>query len=249
MALDQYNQVYVTGYTLSPNFPLKSAIQNYVPPPNNQTETSQLFVTTLSGSLSSIPYYSTYFGTAGLYGGNPQTGAFIAVDPALNVYLAGIDIGNVQPTHGAYSTGAAPAQLNGKIFISKLTIMDDLAVELSAAPAPVAHGSNLTYTIAVTSKGPDFGVNVRLGDPIPAGTTFVSDDAGGGSCSVATAGVDRTLNCTLARLNAGATWTVKLTVRVAASSGASLSDRATAVSSMQDFVPGNNSVNIKTKVD
>lgn len=245
IALDQYGQVYVAGQTASPSFPLKTSIQPYAGP-YSPADPGQSFVTTLSGSLTSIAYYSTYLGTANA---EPGPGPFIAVDPALNVYVAWTDTGNIQPTPGAYAVGASSLATNWMASISKLTIMDDVAVALSASPTVVAHGSDLIYTIAVTSKGPDFGVNVKVSDPIPAGTSFVSYDAGGGTCSVATVGVDRTLNCTLARLNAGATWTVKLTVRVYASSGGTLSDRATAVSSMQDFVPGNNSVRITTKVD
>src|ERR1019366_4944048 len=54
MVIDQYRQVYVTGITYSSNFPLKAPVQTK----------GKGFVTTLSGSLSSIVYYSTYFGTS-----------------------------------------------------------------------------------------------------------------------------------------------------------------------------------------
>ncbi len=66
--------------------------------------------------------------------------------------------------------------------------MDDIALGVSASAGTVAHGGNLTYTIAVTSKGPDFGYNVRISDPLPAGTTFVSYDAGGGTCTAPAVG-------------------------------------------------------------
>ena len=52
--------------------------------------------------------------------------------------------------------------MHGDVHISKLMITDDLALDVT--PSPVAHGGNLTYTIAVTSKGPDFGSNVRVAD-------------------------------------------------------------------------------------
>ena len=233
LALDRYRQVYVSGYTCSPNFPLKAPIHTFAGCPGGNP---QAFVTTLSSSLSSIGYFSTYFGGAGTYDTE------IAVDPALNVYVAGNDGGSVPPTPGAYTAGSG-------IFISKLVIMDDVAVALSATPTPVAHGSNLTYTIVVTSKGPDFGVNLRATDTLPAGTTFVSYSAGGGTCTAPAVGGTGYLYCTLGQLNAGATWTVQLTVKVAAASGTVLSDNATAASNMQDFVPANNSANITTKVD
>jgi uncharacterized repeat protein (TIGR01451 family) len=244
LVLDQYRQVYVSGYTSSPDFPLKSPVQTYT---GTIAAPYQYFVTTLSASLSSIPYYSTYFGsetnTFQPPGAIGLGQAKIAVDPALNVYLAGQDQNNVQSTPGAYSVGSSR-----DIFISKLVIMDDLSLTLNSSPSPVAHGSNLTYTLAVTSKGPDFGVNVRVSDTLPAGTTFVSYDAGGGTCTAPPVGSTGTLNCRLTQLNKGATWNVKLTVHVNAASGTTLSNMAATISNMQDFVIGNNSATIATQV-
>jgi uncharacterized repeat protein (TIGR01451 family) len=200
----------------------------------------QVFVSTLSSSLSSIQYYSTFLGGPAIY--RDQFLQSIAVDSALNVYVAGPDDNNVQPTPGAYSVGSSyMAGGFTKVFVSKLTIMDDLVLALSASPTAVPHGSNLTYTIGVTSKGPDFGTNVRVSDPLPAGTTFVSYDAGGGACTAPGPGSPGTLNCTLPQLNAGATWTVSLTVNVHAAAGSTLSNTAATISNMQDFVISNNS--------
>jgi uncharacterized repeat protein (TIGR01451 family) len=238
LALDQYRQVYISGYTTSPNFPLKSPIQSFN---GNGVNPYQNFVAVLSPSLSSISYYSTYFGQATY----TSVGYIIAVDPALNVYLAGEDQNNVPPTPGAYSFGS----YSPDIFISKLSVMDDLSLALSASPAPVVQGSDLTYTISVTSKGPDFGVNVRVSDTLPTGSTFVGYEAGGGTCTAPEPGNAGTLNCTLPQLNKGATWTVNLTVKVNAAAGSTLSDTAATVSNMQDFLPGNNSGTITTRVD
>ena len=78
--------------------------------------------------------------------------------------------------------------------------MDDLALGLSGSSASAAHGGNFTYTIAVTSKGPDFGYNVRIDDPLPAGTTLVSYNAGGGTCTAPAVGTTGTLHCSLPQL-------------------------------------------------
>jgi uncharacterized repeat protein (TIGR01451 family) len=235
LAVDQHRTVYVSGYTGSPDFPLKSPIQGY-------SGAWQFFVSTLSPSLSSIQYYSTYFGSAKGY--NNVAGAKIAVDPALNVYVTGMDQGNVPPTAGAYTYGSSR-----DIFVSKLVIMDDLSLALSASPSPVVQGGDLTYTISVTSKGPDFGVNVRVSDTLPSGTTFVSYDAGGGTCTAPAVGSTGTLNCRLAELNKGATWHVKLTVHVIANPGTTLSNIAATISNMQDFVTSNNSATMTTHVN
>jgi uncharacterized repeat protein (TIGR01451 family) len=242
-ALDSHRNSYVAGDTCSSNFPVKAPIQKYV---GTESNPCQFFVTTLNGSLSSIVYYSTYLGT------QPFTGRPIglAIDPKLNVYVAGGSIGNVQATPGALNTGSA-ANPGGDwdVFISKLVIEDDLALALSASPSPVAHGGMLTYTISVTSKGPDFANNLRVNDTLPAGATFLSDTAGGGSCTAPAVGGTGTLHCALHQLNKGQTYTVTLTVRVNAASGTSITDTATTVSNTQDFHPANNNGTVTTKVD
>lgn len=239
LALDQYRQVYVSGYTTSPDFPLKSPIQYY-----NGTNSApyQFFVTTLSGSLSSIPYYSTYFGSAtpGDFGsGTFPAGAKIAVDPALNVYLACVDRANVLPTPGSYATG-----LSG-ISISKLVIMDDLALTMKADQQSVSPGQAVNYVISVTSNGPDSAVNVHISDMLPADTILVSDYCGGAPFS----GTGPNPGCTLPKLDKGATWSVTFVVIVLAPAGTTLSNTATVTSNMQDFVTSNNTAVIKTPVN
>ncbi len=235
MAIDQYRQVYVTGYTQSQDFPLKAPLQA------RTSAYAQFFVTTLSSTLNSIVYYSTYFGTgSNRVGGGPM----IAVDKALNVYLTGF-AGGIPITPGALTR----PETSNNIFISKFVIMDDVTLGLSGTPSPVVHGSNLTYTIAVTSKGPDFGYNLRVADTLPAGTTFVSYGAGGGTCVAPAVGGTGTLNCTLPQLNKGGTWNVTLTVKVNAASGTNLSNTAAAISNMQDFVPSNNTGTLTTRVN
>ncbi len=42
-------------------------------------------------------------------------------------------------------------------------------------------GKNITYTVTVTDNGPSDATNVTVGDPLPAGLSFVSADAGQGT--------------------------------------------------------------------
>jgi uncharacterized repeat protein (TIGR01451 family) len=236
LTIDQYRQVYVVGRTDSANFPLKSSLKPY-------PGSAAIFVTTLSASLDSIVYYSTYLG-------NSQYPTAITVDKALNVYLTGSGTSVLTPpTPGALNIGT-PGNPGGQydVFVSKLVIMDDLALGISGSSSSVAHSGNFTYTIAVTSKGPDFGSNVRIDDPLPAGTTFVSYNAGGGICTAPAVGATGTLHCALTQLNKGQTYTVKLTVKVNAASGSTLSNTATTVSNTQDFVSSNNKGSLTIKV-
>ncbi len=235
LAIDKNRTVYVAGYTCSSNFPQKASIQAWVGTANSPC---QFFVTTLSGSLNTVQYYSTYFGT-GIR--NPST--YLALDESLNVYLTGIDAGNVKPTKGAI-TPATPNTTTSSfdVFASKLDIEDDIVFHLSASAGSVSQGDYLTYTLTATSNGPDFGSNVLIDDTVPAGTVFVSADAGGGACKLPTPGGLGALNCTLPQLNKGASWTVLFRVKVTAPAGASIYNGAGAGASTQDFNLNNNVV-------
>ena len=161
LALDSNRTVYASGDSCSSNFPLKAQIQNWVATTSDRP--CQLFVTTLSGSLSSILYYSTYLG-AGTFTNQEN---IVAVDKKFNVYVAGYDTGNIKATKGALSSGTATPGADFDVFVSKLDIVADLALALSASPSPVPSGANLTYTITVTNKGPDFATNVLVTDSVP----------------------------------------------------------------------------------
>jgi uncharacterized repeat protein (TIGR01451 family) len=220
MALDAHRTVYVTGSTNATGFPLKAPI----------SQKCGGFLTTLNPTLSSIGYYSILVG-----------GRAVAVDSALNAYVTG---GICPATAGELKVGTTL-----DVTVTKIVIMDDIAVRIIASPSPVAHGANLTYTISATSNGPDFGYNVHLDDVLPAGTTFVSDNAGGGTCTAPAVGGTGTLHCTLGTLNKGSTYTVTLTVKVNAAAGATLTNKATGGSNMQDYTSNNNAATATTQVN
>lgn len=101
----------------------------------------------------------------------------------------------------------------------------------------------ITYTITVTNNGTGKATNVLVTDGLPASLTYDSDDAGvapdsGISYNPATG------EWTVGTLLAGESATINITVQVAA--GASfevdpISNTATAISDIDDDVPGNNS--------
>lgn len=115
----------------------------------------------------------------------------------------------------------------------------DLAVSAIAAPATVAAGANVTYTIMVTNNGISPAQNVVVSGALPAALGFVSCAAsGGGACG----GTPANPTATFARLAAGASETV--TIVAAAScgvaNGASLTANAVVSSATSDPEGGNN---------
>lgn len=220
MALDAHRTSYVTGYTASTAFPQKAPI----------SQKCGGFLTTFNPTLSSLQYYSILVG-----------GRAVAIDKALNAYVTG---GVCPATKGELKVGTYP-----DVTVTKIVIMDDIAVHVSASPSPVAHGSNLTYTLTATSNGPDFGYNVHLDDVLPAGTAFVSDNASGGSCTAPAVGGTGTLHCSLGTLNKGSTWTVTLIVKVNAAAGSTFTNKVTGKSNMQDYTSSNNSATVTTQVN
>ena len=55
----------------------------------------------------------------------------------------------------------------------------DLELNKDVAPAEVEVGDEATFTISVVNQGPDDATGVEVTDTLPAGLTYVSDNAGG----------------------------------------------------------------------
>ena len=89
----------------------------------------------------------------------------------------------------------------------------DLEITQTAAPSPVATGSELTWTIVVTNLGPNTGINVAVNDNFNEfGTTteFVSLSTTQGTCTHDAS----TFYCTIGDVANGATVTITLVVTV-----------------------------------
>jgi uncharacterized repeat protein (TIGR01451 family) len=118
--------------------------------------------------------------------------------------------------------------------------MADLAVTKTGA-AQVQFGSNVTYTITVTSNGPSDALGVQLTDAVPAGTKFVSASSPQGACTGTTS-----VSCNLGNLAVGASATVAVVVHPTAVG--TVSNTATVAGSRQDQNAANNSATASTKV-
>ncbi|HEU0179039.1 MAG TPA: hypothetical protein VFV58_32645 [Blastocatellia bacterium] len=123
----------------------------------------------------------------------------------------------------------------------------DLAISKTAAPDPVTTGSNLTYAITITNKGPDAAESVTVTDGLPAAVMFISCDAtGGGVCS----GAENNRAVTFASLASGASAVVTLVANVNCSvaNGATVSNTATISSPTFDPDQNNNAATTSATV-
>ena len=83
----------------------------------------------------------------------------------------------------------------------------NLGLAKGGSPDPVLLGSDLTYTLTVTNKGPSTGTGVSLIDTLPAGVSFVSSVPSQGNCSGTS-----TVTCGLGTLSSGDSATVTIVV-------------------------------------
>ncbi len=105
IAIDTSGSAYVTGYTTSTDFPVKSGYQGALPAKAGNW--SSAFVTKFSADGSSL-VYSTYLG-----GNGSDYGFAIAVDSSGEAYVAGMTNSvNFPVTSGAYQTACSPTPTN-----------------------------------------------------------------------------------------------------------------------------------------
>ena len=124
----------------------------------------------------------------------------------------------------------------------------DIEVSKTDGIMNIIPGANLTYTIVVTNNGPSDDPSVGLTDNLPADLVgmFTSMASGGATGNTAAGGGDlaETLNMPV---GSSVTYTIDATVDCDATG--TLMNTATAVGSVTDPVPGNESATDETSVD
>ncbi len=118
----------------------------------------------------------------------------------------------------------------------------DVSVAKTDSVDPVVPGAPLTYTLTVSNAGPSVAANLRVSDPLPSGTAFVSLTAPGWNCTAPAAGGAGDVTCSIPSLAVGAvsTITVEVTVAPTLVTGAVLTNAVAVGADTIDPNPDNN---------
>jgi hypothetical protein len=188
IALDSSGNAYLTGSTLSADFPTVNPLQGYSGGvcefllfPDVCSDATVAKIDTRGSTL----IFSTYLGGPG---GN-DSGSGIAVDSVGNAYVAGTAGGTFPFTPGALqmsSTGFA-AKVSSLTTGTKLT-----TTTLTSSPNPSDQGQTVAFAAMVTPVGPTGQVSFRDGNAVigysaldaTGGATFSSSSLAGGNHSI-----------------------------------------------------------------
>lgn len=113
----------------------------------------------------------------------------------------------------------------------------DLSIAMRVSPVQVIVGSDVTYSITVSNRGPS-SPTVTVNHSLPSTVIFVSATSSQGGCSYS----GGTVTCNLSTLPAGAVASIVVVARPIRSG--SLVSSATVTSSQEDFDLNNNSVTV-----
>src|SRR6185503_13752498 len=191
IAVDAAGSVYVTGTTLSQNFPIVGAFQPTL-------RGFDAFITKLTPGGSSL-IYSTFLG-----GFTDDAAVGLALDQSQNAYVVGGTLSADFPTVNPLQQTIGG---NVDVFVAKLRTSPELQLTMTGSPDPVNFGSNLTYTINVKNNGEVAATGVTVNDTLPPGAMLVSATSTVGACTGTTS-----ISCSLGTINPGATSIVTVIV-------------------------------------
>ena len=188
IAVDGTGAAYVTGFTMSTDFPTKNAVQPTLAPcKRGPCGNADAFVSKLSPDGSGLQY-STYFG-----GNGTDLGIDIALRASGNAYLAGDTTStNFPTTYGAFQGKPRRAAWIGDVFVAMLS-----ETQVVFSPTALVFGTQLigtqsgAKTLTLTNKG-ETSLNITNialgGDFVPASANNQCSPGSlgaGASCNIA----------------------------------------------------------------
>src|SRR5438132_7971920 len=189
--------------------------------PSNAT--SVVVTDNLPPEVSFISCTSTGGGTCG-GSGNNRTVSFASLAPGASASITIVANVNAATADGATISNTASVSSNtpdtnpgnnSSTATTSVINQADLAVVKTASASSVETGTNVTYSITVTNKGPNAAVNLTLEDNLPAGTTFVSSSMPSGwACTTPQVGAAGLISCNAVSLASGATATFTVVLNI-----------------------------------
>ncbi len=169
VAVDKSGNAYVTGRTLSANFPLKNAFQSSFSVADNCTDSSgnptschHTFITEVAASGKAL-VYSSYLG-----GSNQDEAFAIAVDAQGNAYVTGQTLSVDFPTAGSPYQSAQKGVTSGSLQGAGDVFLSEVS----------ANGTSLVYSTYYGGSSSESANMIAVGAPgvvYIAGTTVSSD--------------------------------------------------------------------------
>lgn len=166
-----------------------------------------------------------------------------ADDEFASVAVGGCGVGScITALAGAPGTTVNGQAGAGKVYVLGQTADLSLALASSPANVPINQTVNYLFTVA-NNDGQVTADNLTLTDTLPAGMSFVSANAAGGSCGYN----NGTLSCTLAQLAPQGFWKPSVTVKATAQG--KIVNSATVSATQFDPNPADNTASASTFVD
>jgi hypothetical protein len=156
IAIDSSNNVYVTGFTPSTNFPTLNSLQTF-------GGAYDAFVTKLNSTGSGL-VYSTYLG-----GGDSDLGRGITVDTSGNAYVTGATASTNFPTTSPYQGSNAGGLNDG--FVTKINAAGSARVFSTYIGGTNDDGG---FSIAVDSSGSAYVTGYTASSDFPTANTIYS---------------------------------------------------------------------------
>lgn len=187
LAIDPAGNAYITGFTISTNFPTVNAIQTQCASCAGATPAWDAFMAKLNPAGSAL-VYSTYLG-----GSSNDYGVGIAADAAGNAYITGSTTSTDFPTTAnAFETTSSGL---GDAFVAKLSATGSLDystfLHIAQGQSIAVDGSGNAYVTGATSNGfptanafqpsPGGGTDAFVTKLNPTGTALVYSTFLGGS--------------------------------------------------------------------
>jgi hypothetical protein len=160
LAVDKGGNVYVSGITASPDFPLQAPLQNTLGASGNDfLSKPSAFVAELNSAGTALRFSSYLGDNAGFDAVGSMFAGGIALDASNNVYVAGLTESTAFTiTHGAFQTSCKLDSFGicTDAFVSKITFPASPAVLLTnRAPtfAPLLLGKTSALSLKVLNQG------------------------------------------------------------------------------------------------